>query len=422
MPLGKANKQPGSALAVTLSSIRDAREQIAGTIKPTPLAQSQVLSELAGCEVWLKLENLQFTASFKERGALVKLSSLSRDEREAGVVAASAGNHAQGVAFMAKRLGIPATIVMPKDTPFTKISRTEALEATIVLSGDSLAEAAEHARALSDQHGLTLVHPYDDAKVIAGQGTVALEILEANDAIDCLIVPIGGGGLISGIAVAAKALKPDIEIIGVEASLYPSMYQAIRGEEPHVGGQTIADGIAVKNPGSLTKPIVEQLVDNIVLVDEAAIEQAVQTLIEIEKTVAEGAGAAALAGLFANRERFAGKRVCVLVSGGNIDARVLASILMRGLVREGRLIRIRVEISDAPGALARVATLIGECGGNIVEIYHQRLFQDVPVRRADLDVVLETRDRRHVESIVGALREAGFHTRLLSTSGTESPI
>ena len=422
MPRAKATKATDDGLAVTLSSIREAQKRIADTIRPTPLAHSQVLSELAGCEVWLKLENLQFTASFKERGALVKLSSLSKSERDAGVVAASAGNHAQGVAFMAKRLGIPATIVMPKDTPFTKISRTEALEASIVLSGDSLSEAADHARALSDKHGLTLVHPYDDAKVIAGQGTVAIEILEANDAFDCLIVPIGGGGLISGIAVAAKALKPNIEIVGVEASLYPSMYQAIRGEEPKVGGQTIADGIAVKHPGALTKPIVEQLVDDIVLVGEAAMEQAVQTLIEIEKTVAEGAGAAALAGLFENKERFAGKRVCVLVSGGNIDARVLASILMRGLVRQGRLIRIRVEISDAPGALARVATLIGDSGGNIVEIYHQRLFQDVPVRRADLDVVLETRDRRHVENIVGALKDAGFHTRLLSTSGTENPI
>jgi threonine dehydratase len=418
MPASKRPKRGETPLAVTVDDIRAARVQIAGSILPTPLAHSNVLSEMAGCEVWLKLENLQFTASFKERGALTKLKSLSAAERKAGVVAASAGNHAQGVAFAAQRLGIPATIVMPKGTPFTKISRTEALGAAIVLSGDSLAEAAEHAEALRAEKGLTLVHPYDDPLVIAGQGTIALEVLEANDTFDAIIVPIGGGGLISGIAIGAKSLKPDIEIVGVEAELYPSMHQALRGKVPEVGGQTIADGIAVKIPGSLTKPIVERLVDDILLVGEAAIEQAVQTLIEIEKTVTEGAGAAALAGLFANTARFAGKRVCVIVSGGNIDARVLASILMRGLVREGRLIRIRVEISDAPGALARVATLIGDCGGNIVEIYHQRLFQDVPVKLADLDVVLETRDRDHVDTIVGALREAGFETRLLSSMAT----
>jgi len=418
MPAGKRSGHGAPPLAVDLDDIRAARARIAGSIAPTPLDRSTVLSEMAGCEVWLKLENLQFTASFKERGALVKLESLDEAERKAGVVAASAGNHAQGVAFAAQRLGIPATIVMPRGTPFTKISRTETLGATIVLFGDSLADAAEHAEALRAERGLTLVHPYDDPLIIAGQGTIALEVLEASDTFDSLVVPIGGGGLISGIAVGAKSLKPDIEIVGVEAELYPSMHQALRGKAPEVGGQTIADGIAVKNPGTLTKPIVERLVDDILLVSEAAIEQAVQILIDIEKTVAEGAGAAALAGLFANKERFAGKRVCVIVSGGNIDSRILASILMRGLVRAGRLIRIRVEISDAPGALARVATLIGDCGGNIVEIYHQRLFQDVPVKLADLDVVLETRDRDHVDVILGALREAGFETRLLSSLAT----
>jgi len=415
MPASKRprNKQP--RLAVSIDDIRAAREQIAGSITLTPLEHSMVLSEMTGCEVWLKLENLQFTASFKERGATVKMQSLTAAERKAGVVAASAGNHAQGVAFAAQRLGIPATIVMPKGTPFTKISRTEALGATVVLSGESLADAAKHAEMLRAKRRLTLVHPYDDPKVIAGQGTIALEVLEAQPDFDAIVVPIGGGGLISGIAVAAKALKPEIEIVGVEAELYPSMHQALKGIAPVVGGHTIADGIAVKNPGKLTKPIVARLVDDILLVSEAAIEQAVQTLIDIEKTVAEGAGAAALAGLFTNPARFAGKRVCVIVSGGNIDSRILASILMRGLVREGRLIRIRVEISDAPGALAKVATLIGDHGGNIVEIYHQRLFQDVPVKLADLDVVLETRDRQHVDTILGALRGAGFETRLLSS-------
>lgn len=415
MPKSKRQRGKGPTLAVTIDDIRAAQQQIAGATAVTPLDHSMVLSEMAECEVWLKLENLQFTASFKERGALVKLQSLTDAERQAGVVAASAGNHAQGVAFAAQRLGIPATIVMPTGTPFTKISRTEALGATIVLSGESLAEAAEHADTLHREKGLALIHPYDDPLVIAGQGTIALEVLENTDGFDAIVVPIGGGGLISGIAVAAKAIKPDIEIFGVEAELYPSMHQALKGVAPEVGGHTIADGIAVKNPGTLTKPIIEALVDDILLVSEAAIEQAVQILIDIEKTVAEGAGAAALAGLFANKDRFAGKRVCVIVSGGNIDSRILASILMRGLVREGRLIRIRVEISDAPGALAKVATLIGDRGGNIVEIYHQRLFQDVPVKLADLDVVLETRDRQHVETILSALREAGFETRLLSS-------
>jgi threonine dehydratase len=415
MPKSKRQRGKGPALTVTIDDIRAAEQQIAGSTAVTPLAHSTVLSEMAGCEVWLKLENLQFTASFKERGALVKLQSLSDAERKAGVVAASAGNHAQGVAFAAQRLGIPATIVMPKGTPFTKISRTEALGATIVLSGESLAEAAEHAETLHRDKGLALIHPYDDPLVIAGQGTIALEVLENTGSFDAIVVPIGGGGLISGVAIGAKAVKPDIEIFGVEAELYPSMHQALKGVAPEVGGHTIADGIAVKNPGTLTRPIVEALVNDILLVSEAAIEQAVQILIDIEKTVAEGAGAAALAGLFANKDRFAGKRVCVIVSGGNIDSRILASILMRGLVREGRLIRIRVEISDAPGALAKVATLIGDRGGNIVEIYHQRLFQDVPVKLADLDVVLETRDRQHVDTILSALREAGFETRLLSS-------
>jgi threonine dehydratase len=415
MPKSSRRRGKTSGLAVGIEDIRAAQTQIAGSTAVTPLDHSTVLSEMAGCEVWLKLENLQFTASFKERGALVKLQSLTDAERKAGVVAASAGNHAQGVAFAAQRLGIPATIVMPKGTPFTKISRTEALGASIVLSGESLADAAAHAETLHKDQGLALIHPYDDPLVIAGQGTIALEVLENADGFDAIVVPIGGGGLISGIAIAAKSIQPGIEIFGVEAELYPSMHQALKGAAPEVGGHTIADGIAVKHPGSLTKPIVEALVDDILLVSEAAIEQAVQVLIDIEKTVAEGAGAAALAGLFANKDRFAGKRVCVIVSGGNIDSRILASILMRGLVREGRLIRIRVEISDAPGALAKVATLIGDNGGNIVEIDHHRLFQDVPVKLADLDVVLETRDRQHVDTILGALREGGFETRLLSS-------
>lgn len=398
-----------------IEDIRAAARLVSEASPPTPLVHSLVLSQQAGCEVWLKLENLRFTGSFKDRGALVKLTSLTEAERRAGVIAMSAGNHAQGVAYNARDLGIPATIVMPRGTPFTKVRGTETLGAEVVLAGESLAEAAEHAEKLQRERGLTFVHPYDDPKIIAGQGTIALEILEHQPDIDQIVVPIGGGGLISGVAIAGKAISPDIEIIGAESKLYPSMYQTLRGEEPTSGGQTIADGIAVKNPGKLTKAIVERLVDHIILVDEAEIEHTVQQFIEIEKTVVEGAGAVSLAALFTEPGRFSGKRVAVVVSGGNIDARVLASILMRGLVREGRLVRLRVEISDAPGALAKVAQLVGEHRGNIVEIYHQRLFQDVPVKLAELDIVLETRDRQHGDEIVDALRQGGFETRHLSS-------
>ncbi len=413
---------PAGDAALGIDDIRAAAAVIGDTMTPTPLVHSQVLSQQTGCDIWLKLENLRFTGSFKDRGALVKLTSLNTAERRAGVIAMSAGNHAQGVAFNARHLGIPATIVMPKGTPFTKIRGTETLGAKVVVAGETLAEAAEHAEKLQKERGLTFVHPYDDAKIIAGQGTIALEILEREPGIDQIVVPIGGGGLISGIAIAGKALAPDIEIIGAETKLYPSMYQVLRGEKPTSGGQTIADGIAVKNPGKLTRTIIEHLVDDIILVEETEIEHAVQRFIEIEKSVVEGAGAVSLAAVFAEAHKFAGKRVAVIVSGGNIDARVLASILMRGLVREGRLVRLRVEISDAPGALAEIAQLVGEHRGNIVEIYHQRLFQDVPVKLAELDIVLETRDRGHVEEIVTALRQAGFETRHLSSmaSGGQS--
>jgi threonine dehydratase len=418
--MAKASKRAARprSLPVSLADIEEAARLIADVIPPTPFEHSLTLSERFGCQVLLKLENLHVTASFKERGALIKLMSLSDKERRIGVVAASAGNHAQGVAYNAKRLGIPATIVMPKGTPFTKVRRTEAYGATVVLEGEALSDAFDHAQRLHERDGLTFVHPYDDPKIIAGQGTIALEMLETDSAIDVIVVPIGGGGLISGIATAAKAIKPSIEIIGVEAEFYPSMYCAVRGQPPRGGGQTIAEGIAVKRPGKLTKEIVKALVDDIMLVNEATIEHAVQTLIEVERTVAEGAGAAALAALMADTARFRGKRVAIIVSGGNIDARVLASILMRGLVREGRLVRLRIEISDAPGTLAKVARLIGDLGGNIVEIYHQRLFQDVPVTSAELDVVLETRDQAHVEAIATGLRKMGFETLILSSLAT----
>ena len=403
-------------MTVTLDDIRDAESQLSGVIVETPTVHSRTLSAIAGCDIVLKLENLQYTGSFKDRGALVKLLSLSPEERKAGVIAVSAGNHAQGVAYHAERLGIPATIVMPEGTPFTKVRQTEMFGARVVLQGDGFAEAAAFAATLRARDGLTLIHPYDDARVIAGQGTIALEMIDADPALDVLVVPIGGGGLIAGVAVAAKAFRPAITVIGVETELYPSMYQAIRGLAPTSGGQTIAEGIAVKKPGELTKPIVAALVEDILLVSERAVEHAVQMLLEIEKTVAEGAGAAPLAAVLANRERFAGKRVGLIVTGGNIDSRLLASVLLRGLIRDGRIVRLRVETRDVPGALGHVARMIGEKGGNIVEIYHQRLFYDVPVKLAELDVVLETRDPSHVEAIISALRAAGFPTRLLGNT------
>jgi threonine dehydratase len=407
-------------MTISIDHIREAARQLKGQIVETPTTHSRTLSQLCGAEIFLKMENLQYTASFKDRGSLVKLLSLDAKQRKAGVVAASAGNHAQGVAYHAQRLGIPATIVMPVITPFTKIVRTRDFGAEIVLHGEGVSEAAAMAHKLSEQRGLTFVHPYDDALIIAGQGTVAFEMLFQEPSIDTLVVPIGGGGLIAGCAIAAKALKPDIRIYGVEAQLFPSMYNALRGQQPRSGGQTIAEGIAVKDPGKLTLPVVRDLVEDIILVDEPALEQAVQLLLEIEKTVAEGAGAAALAAVIAGRSAFAGHRIGLVVSGGNIDSRLLASVLMRGLVREGRMVRLRVEINDAPGMLSKVAAAIGNCGGNIVEIYHQRLFHDVPVKHADLDVVVETRDAAHGREIMAKLVEGGMTVRQLGSSGAEN--
>jgi threonine dehydratase len=332
----------------------------------------------------------------------------------------SAGNHAQGVAYHARRLGIPATIVMPHGTPFTKVERTRHLGARVLVEGDGFDTAGAFARELAAKEGLVFVHPYDDERIIAGQGTVGLEMLADDPDLDCLIVPIGGGGLIAGIATAAKALKPGIELLGVEAKLYPSMYNAVRGLEPASGGSTLAEGIAVKRPGERTKPIVESLVSEILLVGEDTLERAVMQLIEVEKLVAEGAGAAGVAAMLAYRERFAGKRVGTVICGGNIDARMLAHILMRGLVRDGRMVRLRIEITDQPGALARLAGVIGKAGGNIIEIYHQRMFHDVPVKKADIDAVVETRNAEHVREIVQGLNAIGFPTRLLGTSSVDS--
>ncbi len=395
-------------LPVTAADIQAAAANIAGEVMRTPSVAAPALSALTGADLVLKLETLHPTGSFKERGALNKLKSLTSTQRQAGVIAMSAGNHAQGVAYHAQRLGIPATIVMPEGTPFTKVERTAAHGATVVLRGAGLSEARQEAAALAAERGLTFVPPYDDVAIVAGQGTIGLELLADHADLDVIVVPVGGGGLISGIAVAAKSIAPDIEIIGVEAALYPSMRQALGGgaQPAPAGGQTIAEGIAVKEPGKLTQAICAALVADILLVAESALERAIETLLDSQKLVVEGAGAAGLAALLTYPDRFRGRKVALILCGGNIDARLLSSILMRGLVRAGKLVRLRVEISDSPGVLAKITRIIGDKGGNIVEIYHQRLFYDVSVKLAEVDVVVETRNAGH----------AGFRTRLLSNT------
>lgn len=402
---------------ITLDDIRGAATTMSGSVVRTPVVPAAWLDRDHGTRTFLKLENQQVTGSFKDRGASVKLASLGADERARGVIAMSAGNHAQGVAYHAKRLGIPATIVMPAQTPFTKVERTRQHGANVVLHGRDLSDSGERVRTLIEERGHVLVHPYDDPAIITGQATVGLELLEDIPDLDAIIVPIGGGGLIAGIALAAKALKPDIQIFGVEAALYPSMHEAVNHLPASSGGETIAEGIAVKNPGALTRSVIEALVDDIVLVGETELERAVHRLAESQKLVVEGAGAAGVAGLGHLAARVAGKTVATIICGGNIDPRLFASVLMRGLVRDGRMVRIRVEINDEPGVLSRVSGMIGRHGGNIVEIYHHRLFQDIPVKLAELDVVVETRNAAHIDEILAGLEAAGFKTRLLG--GTE---
>jgi threonine dehydratase len=394
---------------VSVSDIRAAAARLAGAIEQTPCVHSRTLSRLTGAEIFLKLENLQFTASFKERGALNKLLSLAAEERSRGVIAMSAGNHAQAVAYHAARLGIPALIVMPKGSPNTKIRNTQVHGARVVLEGENLFEAGKHARALAARDNLVFVHPYEDPLIIAGQGTVGLEMLEAVPELDVLVVPVGGGGLISGIATAAKSLKPGIRVYGVESQNYPSMHQRLSNVPVVCGGDTIAEGIAVKDVGSIALGIIKALVEEVLVVKEETIERAVVALIEIEKTVAEGAGAAGLAALLEHPERFKGKRVGLPVSGGNIDSRVLASVLMRGLVRDARLVRLRVTMPDISGSLAKVASLIAEGGGNIVEVQHQRVFGTASVKSTEIEFLIETRDREHSETLLGALRGAGIN-------------
>jgi threonine dehydratase len=397
--------------SVSLADIQAAREVLKGHIANTPCMHSRTLSEITGANVYLKFENHQFTASFKERGALNKLSSLTPVQRKAGVIAASAGNHAQGVSHHATRMGIPSVIVMPRFTPNVKVDMTRRHGAEVVLFGDDFDEAKAHAFQLAEQRGLTFVHPYDDEKVIAGQGTIALEMLEAQPQLDMLCIAVGGGGLISGMSIAAKALKPDIEILGVETSRFPSMLAAIKGETPVFGASTIAEGIAVREPGKLTLEIVKKCVGDILLVDEGDIEEAIVMLLEIEKTVVEGAGAASLAAMMQHRERFVGKHVGLVLCGGNIDPLMLAEIIQRGMVRSGRLARIKVELRDLPGALAKITTVIADANANIEEVHHQRKFTNLPVQSAEVEFVLKTRNAAHVDEIVAKLAAVGFKAR-----------
>ena len=394
---------------ISLTDIEAAREVLKGHVANSPCMYSRTLSEITGAKVYLKFENLQFTASFKERGALNKLVSLSAAQKKSGVIAASAGNHAQGVSYHATRLGVPSTIVMPKFTPNIKVEMTQRHGAEVVLFGDNFDEAKAHALQLATHRKLAFVHPYDDEKVIAGQGTIALEMLETFPQLDMLCVAIGGGGLISGMAIAAKALKPGIDIVGVETVRFPSMFAALNGAVAIFGLSTIAEGIAVKEPGRITRAIVEKLVSDIVLVDEGDIEEAMVMLLEIEKTVVEGAGAASLAALLKHRARFAGKHVGLVLCGGNIDPLMLAEIIQRGMVRSGRLSRLKVELRDMPGALARITGVIAEANANIEEVHHQRAFTNLPVQSAEVEFVLKTRNAAHVQDIVKRLSAAGFN-------------
>lgn len=396
---------------VELKDIREAAKVIEGQVVRTPFLHSRTLSEITGAEVYVKFENHQFTASFKERGAFNKLSSLTPEQSRKGVIACSAGNHAQGVAYHASRLGIPAVIVMPRQTPFVKVEQTQRHGAEVILEGEGFDEAKSCAIETGTRRGLTLVHPYDDEKIIAGQGTCGLEMMEEHPELETLMVGIGGGGLISGISIAAKALKPGIEIFGVEVERYPGMYHAMKGTEPTFGAGTIAEGIAVKEPGRLTREIIRRNVAEILLVDEGDIEQGIILLLEIEKTVAEGAGAAPLAALLRHGGRFRGRKVGIVLGGGNIDPMMLSEIIRRGMVRAGRLSRVFVEIRDLPGTLARVSACVGEQNANIEEVHHQRAFTSLAVQQAELELVLKTRNREHVHQVVEALRRCGFNAR-----------
>ncbi|MEO6388331.1 MAG: threonine ammonia-lyase [Croceibacterium sp.] len=396
------------AARLALADVEAAAQRIADAVVRTPTMYSKTLSRITGAEIWLKFENLQFTAAYKERGALNALLLMDPEKRSRGVIAASAGNHAQGLSYHGTRLGVPVTIVMPKTTPTVKIMQTEAVGGKVVLEGETFDEAYEYARSMEQQLGLTFVHPFDDPHVAAGQGTVALELLADAPEIETLVVPIGGGGLISGMGTVAKAHQPPLEVIGVQAELYPSAYAKFKGETLPCGGDTLAEGIAVKEPGEFTSQVIRRVVDDIVLVSEANLEEAVSLLLQIEKTVVEGAGAAGLAAVLAHRERFAGKKIGLVLCGGNIDTRLLANVLLRDLARSGRLARLRITLQDRPGALYKVMKEFDTHNVNILEIYHQRIFTNLPAKGLVTDIECEARDREQIEKLVEALRTRGY--------------
>ena len=399
----------------TIDDIRAAAQRIEGAVVRTPMLVSRTLSEIIGAEVWLKFENLQFTAAYKERGALNKLLQLSPEERARGVIAASAGNHAQAVAYHAKRLGIPATIVMPSATPTVKVTQTAGHGAKVVLYGAMFDDAYGRARELAMENGYVFVHPFDDAQVIAGAGTVGVELLEDAPELDAIVVPIGGGGLMSGVSIAARALKPDLELIGVEAELYPSMKCAIEGCHMPLGGDTLAEGIAVKHPGELTSRILKDLANDVMLVSERDLERAVAMLAGIEKTVVEGAGAAGLAAMLAHPERFAGKKVATILCGGNIDTHLLANVLVRDLVLQGRIARLRVAAHDQPGALAAITAKVYEAGVNVIDIRHSRIFTQLPAKDTMIEVECEAKDAASIDDVCTRLEAAGFTVERVSS-------
>lgn len=393
---------------LSIESIRAAAERIKDAVVRTPTMHSITLSQMTGAEIWLKFENLQFTAAYKERGALNALLLMDPERRARGVIAASAGNHSQGLSFHGRRLGVPVTIVMPRTTPTVKVMQTESVGGQVVLEGETFDEAYAHARKLEIELGLTFVHPFDDPDVASGQGTVALEMFEDAPDLDCIVTPIGGGGLISGMATVARALKPDMKVYGVQAALFPSMYAKIKGTEMPCSGDTLAEGIAVKYPGEFTSRVVADRVDDILLVDEAALEKAVSLLLQIEKTVVEGAGAAGLAAVLAHPEKFAGRKIGLVLCGGNIDTRLLANVLLRDLARSGRLARLRITLQDRPGSLYKVMSAFHEHNVNIIEIYHQRIFTNLPAKGLITDIECEARDREQLDALVQSLRTSGY--------------
>ncbi len=398
-------------MKVTEQHILEAAEAIKGDIVRTPTVRSQTLSQIFDADIFLKFENQQFTASFKERGALWKLRNLSADEKKRGVIAMSRGNHAQGVAYHAQRQGIPATIVMPVNTPTVKVTHTEKFGARVVLDGETLDESEKTAEQIAHKEGLVWIHPYDDPHIIAGQGTIGLEMLQDAPQLETLVVPIGGGGLVSGIALGARHVKADIEVYGVQADMYPSMYNVFHGDQRPCGGPTIAEGIAVSDPGDLTQEIVKALVKDVLLVSERTIEHAIALLLNVEKTVAEGAGAAGLAAIAQYKDIFRGKKVGVVLCGGNIDSRLLSYVLLRELAREGRMLTLRVESQDRPGFLGQITTAIGEAGGNIIDVSHNRLITDLPAKTADIGLTIETRDAEHADMICSLLERQGMKVR-----------